>query len=121
MCLQVDKRFKTRQEARDYKPLIAKKDIKVYKYLVFEDDSYISPFQGFKYEKGYHYSANIGKSVFKRRHLNVWTIECNRGLHAYTHEMNKPYFKQIIMYIPKGSEYYKGINEDIVSNNLIWY
>ena len=121
MCLQVDKRFKTRQEARNYKPLIAKKDIKVYKYLDFEDDVYISLFMGFKYEKGYHYSANISRNIFKRRHLNVWTIECNRGLHAYTNKMNKAYFEEIIMYIPKGSEYYLGTNGDIVSNNLIWY
>lgn len=29
--------------------------------------------------------------------------------------------KLVKMYIPKGSKYYKGINGDIVSNNLIWY
>ena len=40
MCLQVDKRFRTRQEARDYKPLIAKEDIKVYKYLEVNNGKY---------------------------------------------------------------------------------
>ena len=30
-------------------------------------------------------------------------------------------YTQVVMYIPKGSEYYLGVFEDIVSNNLIWY
>ena len=120
MCLQVDKRFRTRQEARDYKPLIANKDIKVYKYLDVNNGKYWSPYQGFEYTQGYQYSAKITKNY--RKYIN-WKIFCNRGLHSYIkpkYSMQCEY-TQIVMYIPKDSEYYLGSLEDIVSNNLIWY
>jgi len=123
MCLQVDKKFRTRQEARDYKPLIAKKDIKVYKYLEVNNGKYWSPVQVFEYEKGYQYSAKIGRRIFKFFCSNSWNIKCNRGLHSYIkpkYHMQCNY-AQVVMYIPKGSEYCLGVSEDIVSNNLIWY
>jgi len=124
MCLTVEKTFKTRQEARDFKPLIAKKDIKVYKYLYVNlKGKYVSPYLNFEYEKGYHYTAKISKRVFKYySHLN-WSLKFYRGLHAFLNPvayMRRGYI-EIVMYVPKGSQYYIGTDSDIVSDNLIWY
>ena len=124
MCLTI-KGFRTRKEAREFQPFIAKKDIKVYKVLNVFD---CSPYRNFKYEKGYHYSTKFTK--YFSRWVN-WVIRINSGLHAYRsftkaeeNRSNNYYpsdYKVVTMYIPAGSKYYKGINGDIVSDNLIWY
>jgi len=125
MCLKVDKKFKTRKEARNFKPLIAKKEIKVYKIL---DTENTSPYFTFTYDKGYQYSSNFSKYIEENY---GWKIKINKGLHSfidYKNAKERKYcflypesFKIITMYIPKGSKYYLGDDGDIVSDNLIWY
>lgn len=125
MCLTVKEGFKTRKEAREYKPLIAKEDIKVYKVVNLENKS---PYFSFYYEKGYHYASNFSKNIVN---YSRWHIKINKGLHSFikykkakerkNNFLSSDDFKIIIMYIPKGSEYYLGTGGDVVSNNLVWY
>ena len=125
MCLKVNTNFYTRKEAREHKPLIAEKDIKVYKVIDVNDRS---PYFNFKYHKKYHYSCNFSKNIVN---YGRWYIKINKGLHSFIKHseakirkagfLNEDYFKIVTMYIPKGSEYYLGDNGDIVSNNLVWY
>lgn len=127
MCLTI-RGFKTRKEAREFKPLIAKEDIKVYKNL--RHNGY-SPYQTFKYEKGFHYSVEkFGKTVdWSYDHpsypsVKNWYLQIDKGLHSYTSLAKaKESFdcKTVVMYVPKGAKYYINDNREIVSNNLIWY
>lgn len=86
MCLQVDKKFRTRQEARDYKPLIAEKDILVYKLLTSDNQS---TYRRFQFEIGYQYIEDKFSKIISWYHKNFfngekrWEIEIYKGLHAF--------------------------------------
>lgn len=123
MCLTI-RGFKTRRKASEFKPLIAKEDIRVYKNLTQNNKS---PYYDFKYEKGYHYSVTkLTKNCVFSYIMCSWRINIEKGLHTYK-QLNTAINnrdkeeKTVIMYIPKNSVYYLGANGDIVSNNLIWY
>jgi hypothetical protein len=131
MCLTL-KSTKTRQEARNLKPLIAKKDIYVYK--VFDRNEHTgyelhSPYRGFLYKLGLSYSAKLSKHIYHYR--SAWEISIHRGLHCYKTKkgmlsdwggMDDIDVKNSIValqcIVPKGSEYYQNDNE-IASNQLI--
>jgi hypothetical protein len=124
MCLITKKKFRSRVEALAYKPTIAKKDIKVYKVLW--KHSHGSSYRGFKYEKGNEY-YQTGKPFTKTYSRFSKKLIISRGLHAWItkedaiRRHNRSLHVIVEMVIPKGSMYYLGDNDDIVSNRLIWY
>lgn len=128
MCLTVDKEFKTRKEAREFKnkPLIAKKDIRVYKVL--NTNCNTSMVRGMKYYKGFHHTElkPFNSKIYKVYWPDYWYIDINSGLHSYTNIKRANLMKcsgekVVVMYIPKGSLFFKGDNEDYVSDQLVWY
>ncbi len=128
MCLNVKEIFRTRREAREFarNPLIAKKDITVYKVIC---PSGQAPYRSFIYEKGYHYynegKRALGTSIVNFR-PNQWEIRVNQGLHSFIDKRCAKRMaicgRQIVqMVIPKGSKYFLGEKGHAVSDNLIWY
>lgn len=107
-------------------PMIAKKDIKVYKILYKINKKFLTPYKFFRMEEGYHY-IQTGKKfkVFLNWGMYLYRIE--KGLHAYTtlKEARRNLFEYSViveMIVPKGSEYFiDKINKEICSDNLIWY
>ena len=139
MCLRVNKAFPTKKDAQNYKGEIATKDIKVYKVLEYgtsgksNKDRAYSPYRGFYYDKGTQYTES---KLNRRYYTTGWSHQCSltieKGLHAYVkkncrqiknHLSTYAHAKPVVieMIIPKGSIYYLGDNNDIVTNNLIWY
>lgn len=117
MCLNI----KYRKADGIPSPQIAERDIIVYKHLIRFNKTLVSPYQLFRYKKGWHYTeklAGVG-GIFK----GFYSI--NRGLFAhvqYKKWMSKiqPWERVVEMTIPKGAQYYtNGI--EIVSTDLIWY
>lgn len=103
------------------KPLIAKKNIAVYKIL---DKDMYSIFYGYEYKLNQLNKTHI--NIEKAGHL----FKINSGFHAYhnkidvidhffKHHLNHSYYMICKAVIPKGSEYYIGDDRDIVSNQLI--
>ena len=130
MCLHSLKHYKTKKEAlqASKKPLIAEKDITVYKRLNLNDNS---PYQFFKYEKGYEY---IEHSFLKdeTKVFYIWQVKeyyfiKNKGFHAYRSKnkaeaFRNTYTQKIVkMVIPKGAKYFLGVDSEIVSNRIIYY
>lgn len=103
-------------------PCIAENNILVYKALCHHDPICYTPFYGFKitFVNGI---CNISDFLEKSRNAIV-----NLGLHSYYREgectylcsyyANKGTIKHLAI-IPKGSEYFVGLDNEIVSNNLI--
>ena len=122
MCL-----FKSIIHNKDYsKPFIAEKDIVVYKALehcnIFELKYFYTPFMN--YPIVFVDGKCIIFSVLKTNSSHY----VGEGVHAFLNEkmikINElfPLTKKIVKHwaiIPKGSKYYIGTNEDIVSNELI--
>lgn len=137
MCLIVNKMFASSEEARNYfnKPLIAKKDIKVYKILENLNKNKTtgySPFKYMKYKKGFQYTESHFNMNIEEYYTSLYELCINQGLHAYIKKNSeglKCHLSQfsysspeiIEMYIPKGSKYFLGKDGEIVSDNLIWY
>lgn len=135
MCLTT-KGFPTKKEALKYKKEgeILKKDLIVYKILNKTRTGYFSPFQDTQYERGYHYYQTEKPFTFsgvRRKWFSyVYGFTIDRGLHSYvnkiiaedSHAYRRCMNGRVVkMVIPKGSKIYRGINGDIVSDNLIWY
>ncbi len=133
MCLIVNKNFKTKTEAKKYKHLIAKEDIKVYKILEAcgnDRTKGYAPYYNFLYEKGFQYTEDKFEIDYNLNSNNEYFITVEQGLHALATNKKK-YIRMFLecrlngmcveMIIPKGSKYYLGTNNDIVTDNLIWY
>lgn len=103
-------------------PLVAKKDIKVYKKLNFKLEYGISqdliyfesPYKATRYYPNGHIYSKIKKCY----------NEIENGIHAFI--FNKSFVGEIfgdrvVMWIPKGATYYLGEFNEIVSTDLIWY
>ena len=91
-------------------PLIAKKDIIVYKDLEFDynNDCKVSPFRYMKYEFGKLYKSGL-KSKPVTRFGSDRNIEVTIGLHSHLEEgiTNKqPWGKFYKAIVPKGARYY---------------
>lgn len=124
MCLRIYIESKKQGIHFKQNPLIASKDITVWKVLEKNDRSV---FRKFKYQKGVHY-FQTGKPFSFRISENVsgfafMTID--KGLHSYCSRTKaKSYLdtnKKIVKFIiPKGSKYYLGCMQDIVSDQLIY-
>lgn len=122
MCLYIkDSQNILNKLIKQIKPLIAKEDIIVYKVL---DQNNYSPYRAYKYTEGFHYyeTGDIIPEVGKCS----TDIIIKKGLHSYSSytiasTRRNSTDKIVKMIIPKGSKYFIGKNEDIVSDNLIWY
>ena len=132
MCLIVNERFQTREEAivASHKPLIAKKDITVYKGLrrmikglYSKKERWLTPYKNFEFEKGYHYyQDNDTFGIYYSFSDYHWRIVIGAGLHACTkkaraREHSKNVFKMVV---PKGAKYFLNNLGEIVSTELIW-
>ena len=116
MCLVVEKRIRKK---------IAETDILVYKCLEKKNGNYYTPFQNVNifFDNGKCVMEKIPNIVPKRVNGRR---EIEKGLHSFYKKTPantlSAYFPRTEIYyamIPKGSEYYIGINGEIVSNNLI--
>ncbi len=126
MCLTIYK-IKTKKELARVKslPKIAKRAIKVFKVLKEEG---VSKYRGFHYQRGNHYYQE-GKQKFTfdiGGYKGNWVLHINQGLHSYnTIERAKEelgwYERVVTMYIPRGSQYYRNHDGELVSDQLIWY
>ena len=113
------KLFENRQEAITFSknPLIAENDITVYKMLDKDQNKYYSPCQYTQYCRGELKTADgFGFDILSNR------ITINNGIHAYTDKHHAlgvatiyEYSIVIKCYIPKGTPYFIGIYNEIVS------
>lgn len=132
MCLITSNFYHKKDKNHNVKCLIAQEDILVYKCLDCEDGHYCTPFQ---------YMPIVftkGKYVYNEVNMDEYAY-CGKdagagisvGIHAYgtkaaaiaTSEQFHRSSGTSMHYalIPKGSNFYIGIDEDVVSNNLIVY
>ena len=98
-------------------PLIAKKDIVVYKCLIKQATTLVSPYIGFVYKLHTLYEASLGVTIYK----DVTVIA--EGFHAYydkkksLHKWSNEVYKCIV---PKGSTYYiSSDNKEIVADKIV--
>ncbi len=98
-------------------PLIAKKDIVVYKCLIKQATTLVSPYIGFVYKLRTLYEASLGVTIYK----DVTVIA--EGFHAYydkkksLHKWSNEVYKCIV---PKGSTYYiSSDNKEIVADKIV--
>lgn len=126
MCLIISKVYHKKDKSNRIKHLVAQEDILVYKCLDCEDGEYCTPFQ-FK-----PIIFTKGKYVYDKVDMLDCTEESIEvGIHAYTIKKRAIKVSESFNYlngtsmhyavIPKGSNFYIGRDEDIVSNNLIVY
>ncbi len=127
MCLHIEGIFRTRALAQQHvkTPLIAKRNITVYKVL--EKVYTLKPYIEFvSPHRCTPYLPNEIKTAkkFSFRYIDAcgWRIEINKGLHSYGkdrpdvqdwHRISKKSFHKIIVkcIIPKGTPYYKNKSE----------
>lgn len=132
MCLIASKFYHKEDNNHNVKCFVAKEDILAYKCLDCNDGEYCTPFQYMPivFTKGkYVYnkvkmSQKIGCGIRKNALVS-------QGIHAYStrdkaikvakdfRKSNGTYMHYAV--IPKGSNFYVGSNDDVVSNNLIVY
>lgn len=128
MCLCIKGSYNSKCDPNKFKK-IAKKDIVCYKVckLIFKNKKsiYQSICQQFNYELGYHYYQTDKKFRYGYGYGGGY-IAVFVGLHSYT-QLNKAksnslkkIHKIIECVIPKDSEYFVGVDNDYVSDNLIF-
>lgn len=118
MCLYFNKKY----HGENPEPRIAEKDIYVLKMLDKPKEnkdgsiSFPSPYMSFEYEMNTTYNSifSIEKDYFENE------FHVHKGLHAFTqHSFDiNDHYNIFIAVIPKGSLFYIGKNDDIVSNQL---
>ena len=109
-----------------HKPFIAKNNIIVYKALDTKDDGNMhicTPYMNFPI------IFDNGKCVMKEPRMDIYGDLVENGIHSYTTEQRcketcDDFFqctgtRRFWAVIPKGSEFFVGIDDDIVSNKLI--
>ena len=123
MCLEKSNIHKNHLDI----PFIAKNNIEVYKALDTKS------FDGFKNIcTPYRYLPIVffeGKCVMNEPSMEIYGNFIDKGIHAYTTEKrckitcdnfhDETGTKKFWAVIPKGSKYFIGIEDDIVSDNLI--
>lgn len=127
MCTIIDK---------EQKPLIAKEDMIVYKGMLNESDKIITPYELFEYNLGElyktkltiggHYYAfdDVEEAALKERYGFLWQSKSNckpveEGFHSCKNPERLPGDYTIYeCVIPKGSRYYEGLTDLIVSNQI---
>ena len=132
MCLVVSRFYHKKDNNPNVKCFVAKEDILVYKCLDCNDGEYSTPFQYMPivFTKGkYVYNkVKMSKKMYCGIRKNAIVSE---GIHAYStrdkaikvakdfRKSNGTYMHYAV--IPKGSNFYIGSHDDVVSNNLIVY
>lgn len=127
MCLRIKERFSSKEDAVKFmkKPLIAEKDIRVYKVL---NRFNMAIYRHFQYEKGYCYTETESFSYIAKEPLfSGIYIEIYTGFHsckdiksAKSH-IGSIHHRIVTMYIPKGAKYFEGEDGEYVSNKIVWY
>ena len=133
MCLVTSSFYHKKDKSNMIKCLVAKEDILVYKCLDCNDGEYCTPFRYMPivFTKGkYVYNkVNMDESVACCANEKFACIYS--GIHAYSakvkaimvakdfHKKNGTSMHYAV--IPKGSNFYVGVYDNIVSNNLIVY
>ena len=132
MCLITDNYYHKKDKFNNVKCFVAEEDILVYKCLDCKNGEFRTPFQYMPivFTKGKYIYTNVymKKKTFCKMDEGgyVWS-----GIHAYrtmsrAFAVSKSYYEFDGTYmhyavIPKGSNFYIGNNDDVVSNNLIVY
>ena len=107
----------------DKDPKTATEDMIVYKTVDYSssDTIFISLYQRFVYLPGKLYCTPLSYVV--REYLmipNYAKKEISKGFHSYLRPLHAMGFRKIIRCtIPIGAKYYKGIDNDIVSDQII--
>lgn len=140
MCLIIPTNTESLGKAIKQSKKIATKDIVVYKVVKVgkkwknqygEGYKFISLYENFPYKLGYHYYQKDKKFSFNLYSNCVYNssfiLEIYKGLHAYIKldeiiVLKSTYTDRAIIkcIIPKGSEYFVGTHNDIVTDNLIF-
>ena len=125
MCLTSENYNSKKERNIAMKPLVAKKDFKVYKIL----KNKLTPWRGFHYEPGIHYYQDKKLKPIKIKSVFGYYFKIDEGLHCFkdkesaieyiSNYLNITY-RIVEMIIPKGSQYFIGKIGDIVTNNLIF-
>lgn len=130
MCLYIHPRYHKKNIFNHYKPLVAKENILVYKWLHRIGDVYITPFL---YER---VPLSCGQALlsvkkFKVIYFSGDIVSVNQGIHAKTvNEKHldkddldgiKRFAEEHLAVIPKGARFYIGDEQDVVSDRLFIY
>jgi hypothetical protein len=117
MCLSI--KYKPHMNKGKLLPLVAKKEILVYKEIYIGNTSF---FRGFRYEPNKLYRLRKALSII--RHMKHGDT-INQGFHAFTRKAAQAKAaqasygtKMVKFYIPKGAKYYMGTHADIVSTSI---
>lgn len=114
MCFVIDKKYS--------KPLIAKRNIKVYKVGVVEDDIYfISAHKSFQYKNGViNKKVKLRPTKMNLHHQNSSLI--HEGYHSYINVDSSDMMESYgVFIIPKGTKYYVNpYYNERVSETLIY-
>lgn len=134
MCLVVSKFYHKKDSNRNVKCFVAKEDILVYKCLDYHyyNGEYCTPFQymPIMFTKGKYVYNKVNMSQKRSCGIRENAL-ISKGIHAYSTKnaaiaLSKSLYgrngaSMHYAVIPKGSNFYIGNNDDIVSNNLIVY
>ena len=128
MCLITSKFYHKKDKDNCVECFVAQEDILVYKCLDYKDGLYRTPFQHMPI------IFTKGKYVYKEAYMDKYAYcgeDVSVGIHAYGtkaaaiatsksfHSSSGTSMRYAV--IPKGSDFYIGIDEDVVSNNLVVY
>ena len=111
-----------------YKPLVAEKNIVVYKvlchYVGALPSVWRTPYK--HYEIDFGVRGSVGRYEYPHTELNVFhglgCFTVNEGIHAFCLPLNpleKGTYFDFKGIIPKGTKFYIGINDDIVAEDMI--
>ena len=96
------------------KPLVASKDLVVYKALIVEDGKYFTPYQNVEVKLNSYLTASI--STTRDMSLSGYHQISGEGVHSYTHLGERIGFKAII---PKGTPFWISSDlQEIASTKL---
>lgn len=107
----------------DVTPRIAEEDITIYKILQVRFHNrkiqLVSPYYEMEYKIGRTYKTKMKSNPYDSNEINEGFHSFIRYSKALRETLNVAYPNIIVNgIIPKGSQYFLGINEDIVSNRI---
>jgi hypothetical protein len=121
MCLYLNPTYHRLDE--EEKPFEAKKNILVYKLLAYDGIGHKTPVRNYPIQFENNKCECITKLGKPRCLLfgSVLYLEVSKGFHARIEEYTKVLSSSYYAIIPKGSHFYIGDDNDIVSDKLIIY
>ena len=120
------------------KPRIADEPILVYKVLNYRNGKYYSPFEEYEYHQGLNspdmtakYYINVEEITggYLHAYIDVRMAIVNRNSLAHSdlsqrhcngYRGDRCLYQVVKMYIPEGTEYWIGRDEDIAAKKLYW-